>query len=68
MLRKFFVWLEQRTCNAICEGCRKAVQDLSGGKVEIEAGTALLTDETEAAEPLPKPAKKAVKKKRANRK
>ena len=73
MLRKFFGWLEHGAYRAICQGCQRAVDDLSGGDVILDVKPITsLTDETEAVESLPEPEKvpekKPVKKKRATRK
>jgi hypothetical protein len=68
MLRGFFLWLEQGAYRAICRGCQRAVEDLSGGEVVIDVESAAITDETEKTGALPKPAKRTVKKKAATRK
>ena len=34
MLRGFFLWLEQGAYRAICLGCQRAVENLSGGDRE----------------------------------
>ena len=68
MLRRFYVWLEQGAYRAICRGCQRAVEDLSGGDLVLDVEPTLLTDESEAVESLPKPARRTVKKKRATRK
>ena len=41
---------------------------MSGGEVVLDVEPMSLTDESETAESLPKPARRAVKKKRATRK
>ncbi len=66
MLRRFYVWLEQGAYRAICRGCQRAVEDLSGGDLVLDVEPTSLTDET--VESLPKPARQTVKKKRATRK
>ena len=68
MLRKFFLWLEQGAYGAICRGCQRAVDDISGGDIVLDVDSTLLTDETETNDALPKPAKRSVKKKTATRK
>ena len=68
MLRKFFLWLEQGAYGAICRGCQRAVDDISGGDVKLDVESNLLTDESETNDALPKPAKRPVKKKTATRK
>jgi hypothetical protein len=68
MLRSFFLWLEQGAYRAICTGCQRAVEDLSGGEVVIDVESAAVTDETEKTGALPKPVKRPVKKKAATRK
>ena len=68
MMRKFFVWLERGAYGAICRGCQRAVEDLSGGDVKLDLEQRLLTDETETVDALPKPVKRPVKKKAATQK
>ncbi len=68
MLRRFYVWLEQGAYRAICRGCQRAVEDLSGGDLVLDVEPTSLTDETETVESLPNPARRTVKKKRATRK
>jgi hypothetical protein len=68
MLRKFFLWLEQGAYGAICRGCQRAVEDLSGGDVVLDVESTLLTEETKKADALPKPTKRPVKKKAATQK
>jgi hypothetical protein len=67
MLRGFFLWLEQGAYGAICRGCQRAVEDLSGGDVVIDVESTAIT-ETEKTGALPKPVKRPVKKKAATRK
>jgi len=68
MLRRFFLWLEQGAYGAICRGCQRAVEDLSGGKVVLDIEPALPLEEDETVDVLPKQARPTVKKKRATRK
>ena len=68
MLRRFYVWLEQGAYRAICRGCQRAVEDLSGGELVLDVEPMSLTNESETVEPLPEPARRTVKKKRATRK
>ncbi len=68
MLRKFFLWLEQGAYRAICRGCQRAVEDLSGGNVVLDVEPTRLKDESETVDALPKAVKRPVKKKTASRK
>ena len=68
MLRRFFLWLEQGAYTAVCRGCQRAVEDLSGGEVVLDIEPALPLEQAEAVDALPKKARPTVKKKRATRK
>ena len=68
MLRRFFLWLEQGAYTAVCRGCQRAVEDLSGGEAVLDIEPALPLEQAEAVDALPKQARPTVKKRRATRK